>query len=135
MSVEDYTSQAAGRISYGGYGMYISCCESFISLIHCCSGIVDRGSDAHGHQVAIKKELTSNKVTRSPLAHEYAVYQALGPHPALPTTYAYGRQGQFNVLVMELLGQAVGDFLRRNGKSPFSLKTVVLLGIGMVSAL
>lgn len=95
-------------------------------------GIVHDGEDLNGQSVAIKRELvTSSRVTRSYLEHEYNVYNALGPHRTLPSVLAYGTQGVFNMLVMERLGKSIKWWFHQCGRK-FSLRTTVMLGVGMV---
>ena len=81
--------------------------------------------------VAIKKELTSDKITRPILEHEYHVYQALAGHFCIPDVKAYGRLQRHNVMVVELLGPSLGDRFRQCGRQ-FSLGTTVHLALGMV---
>ena len=94
-------------------------------------GVVDKGVGPNGELVAIKKELTSDKITRPILEHEYHVYQALADHFCIPDVIAYGRQKRFNVMVVELLGPSLLDRFRQCGRS-FSLGTTVRLALGMV---
>lgn len=95
-------------------------------------GIVDQGIGPNGQLVALKKERASKHVTRSMLAYEYQVYQALAGHPCVPAVKAFGRQGNFNVLAMDLLGPTLGDqFWKRGGK--FTIGMTASLGLGMVS--
>ncbi|TCD71839.1 hypothetical protein EIP91_003182 [Steccherinum ochraceum] len=115
MSAQLSEFKVTGRISAGGYG------------------VVDRGEDPNGCPVAMKKELTSPKVTHSFLAHEYEVYAALGPHATLPVVHAYGTQGRLNVLVMDMLGESVATLFRQCGHR-FSLRTTIMLGLGMLDA-
>jgi len=94
-------------------------------------GVVDEGVGPKGELVAIKRELTSDKITRPILEHEYHVYQALAGHFCIPDVKAYGRQQRHNVMVVELLGPSLGDRFRQCG-GRFSLGTTVRLALGMV---
>lgn len=84
--------------------------------------------------MAVKKELTSPKVTRPTLGHEYNIYNVLGPHPSLPGIKAFGTDGRFNTLVMDMLGPSV-ESLFKDCRKKFSLLTILILGVGMVSTL
>lgn len=95
--------------------------------------MVDRGKGPDDLLVALKKELTSPKVTRSTLGHEYNVYEMLGPHPSLPGVKAFGTDGRFNTLAMDLLGPSVGSLFKSCGKK-LSLRTILMLGVGMVNS-
>lgn len=81
-------------------------------------GVVDQGIGPDNELVALKKERWSSRITpsRSPLAHEHNVYNILAGHPFIPAVKAYGKQGNFNVLVMDLLGPSLGDHFRQQGK-------------------
>ncbi|KZP10879.1 kinase-like protein [Athelia psychrophila] len=97
-------------------------------------GIVDQGVGPNGEVVALKKERSSKRVTRPSLAHEHKVYQALAGHPCIPAVRAFGRQGNFDVLVMDLLGPSLGDRYRKHG-GKFSLSATATLGLGMLDAI
>ncbi|PPQ83220.1 Casein kinase [Psilocybe cyanescens] len=97
-------------------------------------GIVDEGVDHNDQKVAIKRELASNKVSRPILEHEYHVLKSLAGHNCIPDVKTYGIQGNFNVLVMDLLGPSLGDRFRDCAKR-FTLKTTARLGIEMLDAI
>ena len=62
------------------------------------------------------------------------VYRHFGEHPGLPHIYWYGSEGDYNVLVMQMLGPSLEDcfnFCKRR----FTLKTVIQLGTQMLSLL
>lgn len=99
--------------------------------MHHLSGVVDEGVGPNGELVAIKKELTSDKITRPILEHEYHVYKPLAGHFSIPDVKAYGRQQRHNVMVVELLGPSLGDRFRQCGRR-FSLGTTAHLALGMV---
>jgi hypothetical protein len=50
----------------------------------------------------------------------------------IPMVKSYGYSGNWNVLVMELLGKSLEDYFTKC-KEKFSLKTVVMIGLQMVS--
>jgi hypothetical protein len=93
---------------------------------------VDEGAGPDNEPVAIKKELASNEVTRPIFEHEYHVYKALAGHESIINIKAYGRQKNFNIMVMDLLGPSLGAQFRRCDNR-FSLRTTARLGLGMVS--
>jgi hypothetical protein len=58
-------------------------------------------------------------------------YKLLDRSEGIPRTYFYGKEGNYNVLVMDLLGWGVDKMLKKcNGK--FSLPTVLLMAQQMV---
>ncbi|KDR76907.1 hypothetical protein GALMADRAFT_246020 [Galerina marginata CBS 339.88] len=97
-------------------------------------GIVDEGAGPNDEPVAIKKELSSEKVTRPILEHEYHIYQILAGHDCIPDIKAYGRLDKFHVMVMELLGPSLGDRFRQCANR-FSLRTTARLALGMLDAI
>ncbi|KAF9565407.1 kinase-like protein [Agrocybe pediades] len=97
------------------------------------AGVVDEGIGPNGEQVAIKRELASDKVTRPILEHEYHIYKALAGAECILDAKAYGRESRFNVMVMDLLGPSLNDRFRDCGKR-FSLRTTAILGLGMLDA-
>ena len=53
--------------------------------------------------------------------------------PNIPLVKSYGYSGEYNILVMQVLGKSLEDIVMRSKK--FSIKTVCLLGYQMVSIL
>jgi len=121
------------RIAVGGFGT-LSFTSSFIlsPWLNPFVGVVDEGIGPNGEQVAIKRELASDKVTRPILEHEYHIYKALEGPECILNARVYGRQNKFNVMVMDLLGPSLSDRFQDCAKR-FSLKTTARLAIGMVS--
>ncbi|KAH9476867.1 Casein kinase 1-like protein 5 [Psilocybe cubensis] len=97
-------------------------------------GIVDEGVNENQERFAIKRELASHKVSRPILEHEYHILKHLAGHRCIPDIKTYGRQGNFNILVMELLGHNLRDRFR-DCANHFSLSTTARLGIGMLDAI
>lgn len=50
----------------------------------------------------------------------------------IPLVKSYGYSGNWNVLVMELLGKSLDDYFSKH-KEKLSLKTVLMIGMQMVS--
>jgi predicted Ser/Thr protein kinase len=75
-----------------------------------------------GLAVAIKLEATDAK--KRLLENEYRVYRALAGIVGLPNAYYYGNEGDFNVMVMDMLGKSLEQLFNACGRS-FSLKTTV----------
>mmetsp|Transcript_20394 Transcript_20394/g.38197 ORF Transcript_20394/g.38197 Transcript_20394/m.38197 type:complete len:334 (+) Transcript_20394:24-1025(+) len=85
-----------------------------------------------GDDVAVKLE---NKRTRHPqLIYESKLLSALAGGPGLPEVYSAGSEGEYNFMVMELLGPSLED-LSEAGKRRMSLKTVLMLAEQMLSRL
>lgn len=83
-----------------------------------------------GKEVAIKVESANAK--RSMLMQESRIYKTLMGGPGVPWMMWSGKQGDYNVLVLDLLGPSLEDLFKICNKQ-FSLKTVLLLADQMVS--
>lgn len=80
----------------------------------------------------IKLEAVKSKHPQ--LFYEYKLYKILQGGPGIPQVVWFGVEGDFNVMVMDLLGPSLEDlFLFCNQR--FSLKTVLMLGDQMLRRL
>ncbi len=82
-----------------------------------------------GKEVAVKVEPANMKF--SMLKQESRIYKSLMGGPGVPWIMWSGRQGDYNVMVMDLLGPSLEDLFQICNKQ-FSLKTVLLLADQMV---
>lgn len=82
----------------------------------------------NGQVVAIKIEKADDN---SLLKNESKIYKLLEEVPGIPKLRAFGREGQFNYMVIDKLGKSLED-LRLDHGGNFSLKTVLALGIAML---
>lgn len=82
-----------------------------------------------GEDIAVKLE--SIRAAHPQLEYEARVYKTLAGGVGIPFVRWYGREGDFNVLVMDLLGPSMED-LFNYCKRRFSLKTVLLLADQLV---
>jgi len=75
-------------------------------------------------EVAVKLEHTK---TKHPQLHvECKFYKVMQGGPGIPLVKYYGQEGEYNVMVMELLGPSLEDLFNFCNRK-FSLKTVLLL--------
>lgn len=80
-------------------------------------------------EVAIKLEQITNR--RSPLLTEVGVYKMLQGLPGIPKLYWSGTEGDFNVMIMELLGLSVEDLFQHCNKR-LSIPTTAFIAEQMV---
>ncbi|KAJ9443007.1 putative Casein kinase [Diplonema papillatum] len=104
-------------------------------------GEIYRGINVQtGDPVAVKLETLAGKHRQ--LLPEARLYKMLGPDGprgssevetcAVPRVHWYGLEGDFHVMVIDLLGPSLGDIFAYYD-STFSLKTILALGVQMVS--
>jgi len=83
-----------------------------------------------GKEVAIKLEPAIAKY--SPLKQESKIYKTLMGGPGVPWIVWSGKQGNYNVMIIDLLGPSLEDLFKVCNKH-FSLKTVLLLADQLIS--
>lgn len=83
-----------------------------------------------GKEVAIKVEPAIAK--SSPLQQETKIYRSLQGGPGVPWVMWAGKSGEYNVMVIDLLGPSLEDLFQTCNRH-FSLKTVLMLGVQLVS--
>ncbi|KAJ6482164.1 kinase-like domain-containing protein [Mycena vitilis] len=83
-----------------------------------------------GKEVAIKLEPAIAK--HSPLKQESKIYKTLMGGTGVPWVMWSGRQGDYNVMVIDLLGPSLEDLFKMCNRH-FSLKTVLLLADQLIS--
>ncbi|CAK62845.1 unnamed protein product (macronuclear) [Paramecium tetraurelia] len=97
------------------------------------------GSGAFGeiYQVAKGKEEYAMKLERSDNKHPQLFFEAKlysylqGSDHRIPRIYAQGTDGDYNYIVIDLLGQSLEDLFNKHNKR-LSLKTVLMLGDQMI---
>jgi len=80
-------------------------------------------------EVAIKIEQDSSS---SVLKNEARMYTALREIEGIPNIRAWGKEGKFNYLVIDHLGKSLEE-LKNNSSGKLSLKTVLLMGLQMIT--
>ena len=81
-----------------------------------------------GNEIAIKLESSS----RNPqLQYEYKIYRIISGGVGIPSVHYYSKEGNYNVMVMDLLGPSLEDLFCYCNRQ-FSLKTVCMLAREMI---
>lgn len=94
-------------------------------------GNVHAGEDNLTHRaVAVKFEL-QKAIRGKKLLRELRLYNIAVSSGSLPRIHWYGSDGDYNILVMELLGPSLEQLLCISG-GKFSLKTVLMLAVQMI---
>jgi len=83
-----------------------------------------------GRKVAIKLESVTAKAPQ--LRYEAKLYRLLGDSPGIPGVHWCGTEGDYNALVMDLMGPSLEDLFESCGRQ-FSLKTVLMLADEMLT--
>jgi len=99
----------------------------------CCSSFGDiyLGKNVQSNQdVAIKMELIKKKYQQ--LAHESKVLQILQGGIGIPTLYWAGQEGDYNIIVLDLLGKNLEELFTLCDRK-FTLKSVLMLADQLIS--
>ena len=88
-------------------------------------GEIYLGTDSHSHEeVAIKLEHIRSRHPQ--LMYESKIYTMLQGHAGIPNIHWSGVEGDYNVLVLDLLGPSLEDLFTFCGRT-FSLKTSLMI--------
>jgi len=85
-----------------------------------------------GKEVAIKIEPAVPRNISSPLKQESKIYKTLMGGTGVPWIMWSGKQGDYNVMIIDLMGPSLEDLFKICNRH-FSLKTVLLLADQLVS--
>lgn len=119
------------EIANGGCGAYLVRAPRICRLIHLAGSVFLGVHTIAGKEVAIKLEPAIPRSLTSPLRQESKVYKSLMGGPGVPWIMYSGKQGDYNVMVIDLLGPSLEDLFKVCNKH-FSLKTVLLLADQLV---
>jgi len=94
-------------------------------------GDIYLGTDVNiGNEVAIKLESTKSRHPQ--LAYEYKVYRILAGGVGVPIVKWFGKEGDYNVMVMEILGPSLEDLFNFCSRR-FTMKTILMLADQMLA--
>eukprot|EP00002_Diphylleia_rotans_P021173 TRINITY_DN4122_c0_g1_i7.p1 TRINITY_DN4122_c0_g1~~TRINITY_DN4122_c0_g1_i7.p1 ORF type:complete len:394 (-),score=91.32 TRINITY_DN4122_c0_g1_i7:217-1398(-) len=84
----------------------------------------------NGEEVAVKLESAQTKHPQ--LFYEAKLYKALSGGAGIPSLKYYGTEGDYNMMVIDILGPSLEDLFNFCGRK-FSLKTVLMLADQMIA--
>ncbi|XP_008787870.1 casein kinase 1-like protein HD16 [Phoenix dactylifera] len=114
------------RLGKGGFG------QVFVGRR--VSGGSERATGAGALEVAIKFEHRSSKGCNYGPPYEWQVYSALGGSHGVPRVHYKGRQGDYYVMVMDMLGPSLWDAWNSSGQA-MSSEMVACIAVESVSIL
>lgn len=86
-----------------------------------------------GLDVAAKFEHMSIKHPQ--VEYENKIYEIVMGHSNIPNIHACFKEGEYNVLVMDMLGASLEDLLKERHDGVFSLQTALFIAIQLINAL
>jgi len=98
------------RLGKGGFG------QVYVGLRHTAFGTRGNTGGAGAEQVALKFEHRSSKGCNYGPPYEWSVYNTLGGGYGVPRVHYKGRQGEYYVMVMDLLGPSLWDVWNSSGQ-------------------
>ncbi|KAI5994639.1 kinase-like domain-containing protein [Pisolithus marmoratus] len=101
------------------------------ATVYCAQDIITKQT------VAVKLEPTTCKPTscQTHLEHEYQVLSELGGATGLPRLIWFGREGSYQVMVIDDLGPSLDELLKASPDGTFQLHHVAALGLQMITQL
>ena len=87
----------------------------------------------HEKAYAVKMEPTSAKYSQ--LVYENRVYKMLRGQPGIPRVQYYGEEGDYCVLILELLGDDLEKMLQQHRKKRLPIQHVAAIGIELIQRL
>lgn len=96
--------------------------------------LTDRSSGASAVEVALKFEHRSSKGCNYGPPYEWQVYNTLGGIHGVPRVHYKGRQGDYYIMVMDMLGPSLWDVWNNNSHT-MSIEMVACIAIEAISIL
>ncbi|XP_023512698.1 casein kinase 1-like protein HD16 isoform X1 [Cucurbita pepo subsp. pepo] len=95
----------------------------------------DRATGAAATEVALKFEHRNSKGCNYGPPYEWQVYNALGGSHGVPKVHYKGRQGDYYVMVMDMLGPSLWDVWNSSGQASMSAEMVSCIAVESLSIL
>ena len=86
-------------------------------------------------KAAYAAKIESSSTPTPQLHHEYQILETLQRAPGIPRAYLYKQNSVDNILIMDLLGPNLDDIMLDTKAKKFSIKTVSLIGIQIITRL
>lgn len=114
------------RLGKGGFG------QVFVGRR--LSGAIEQTTGAGATEVALKFEHRNSKGCSYGPPHEWQVYNTLGGCHGVPRVHYKGKQGDYYVMVMDMLGPSLWDVWNSSGQS-MSVEMVACIAVESLSIL
>ncbi len=86
-----------------------------------------------GRHLAAKLEHIRSKHPQ--VQYEYKIYKSVCGHVNIPNVYDCVREGEYNVLLLDLMGKSLAELMSAVPQKKFGLKTVLMLADQMLDAI
>jgi len=106
-------------LANGASGMWLVFQCGLFFLTHSAGEVFQACNISDDTLVAVKLEYFDSDPSQ--VEREYTIYQRLGHRAGIPKVLWYGREGDYNTLVMELLGPSLYDYTIKHGLCPLGL--------------
>ncbi|XP_047177387.1 casein kinase 1-like protein HD16 [Vigna umbellata] len=100
-----------------------------------CSGNLNERTGPGAVEVALKLEHRTSKGCTYGPPYEWQVYNTLGGSHGVPQVHYKGRQGDYYVMVMDILGPSLWDVWNNNNSHTMSTEMVACIAIEAISIL
>ncbi|WVZ22807.1 hypothetical protein V8G54_001351 [Vigna mungo] len=100
-----------------------------------CSGNLNERTGPGAVEVALKLEHRTSKGCTYGPPYEWQVYNTLGGSHGVPQVHYKGRQGDYYVMVMDILGPSLWDVWNNNNSHAMSTEMVACIAIEAISIL
>ncbi|EES00121.1 hypothetical protein BDA96_03G032600 [Sorghum bicolor] len=116
------------KLGKGGFG------QVYVGRRISAPRLSDRNPGSNALEVALKFEHQTSKGCNYGAPYEWQVYNTLSGNHGVPRVHYKGKQGEFYIMVMDMLGPSLWDVWNNNSHS-MSVEMVACIGIEAISIL
>uniref|UniRef100_A0A804QL44 non-specific serine/threonine protein kinase n=1 Tax=Zea mays TaxID=4577 RepID=A0A804QL44_MAIZE len=116
------------KLGKGGFG------QVYVGRRISAPRLSDRNPGSNALEVALKFEHQTSKGCNFGAPYEWQVYNTLSGNHGVPRVHYKGKQGEFYIMVMDILGPSLWDVWNNNSHS-MSVEMVACIGIEAISIL